>query len=81
MPCSKSPRILLTTMTLTLVMAGATRNAMCQATAPVVAPRSGQSETIRLFDGKTLNGWAGHFKHWSVEDGEIVGKNSAIRST
>ncbi len=46
-------------------------------TAPVVPPRSGESETIRLFDGKTLNGWAGHFKYWSVEDGEIVGKNSA----
>jgi Domain of Unknown Function (DUF1080) len=77
MPCSKSPRILLTTMTLALVMAGAAQNAMCQATAPVVPPRSGQSETIRLFDGKSLNGWAGHFKHWSVEDGEIVGKNTA----
>jgi hypothetical protein len=66
-------------MSLALVMTGATRSAMCQATAtaPVVPPRSGPSETIRLFDGKTLDGWAGHFKYWSVDDGEIVGKNTA----
>lgn len=44
--------------------------------APVVPPRKGQSETKVLFDGKTLNGWAGHFKYWSVLDGTIVGKNT-----
>ena len=43
---------------------------------PVVPPRSGSTETIQLFDGKSLNGWAGHFKHWSVDNGEIVGKNT-----
>ena len=43
---------------------------------PVVPPREGKRETIRLFDGKSLNGWAGHFKHWSVENGEIVGRNT-----
>ncbi|MDX2035520.1 MAG: DUF1080 domain-containing protein [Isosphaeraceae bacterium] len=47
------------------------------AAAPVVDPRSGESETIVLFDGKSLDGWAGHFKYWSVENGEIVGKNKA----
>jgi hypothetical protein len=45
------------------------------ADAPVVAPREGKSETIHLFDGKTLDGWDGHVKHWSVVDGVIVGKN------
>ena len=26
---------------------------------------------------RRLNGWAGHFKYWSVDNGEIVGKNTA----
>jgi hypothetical protein len=43
--------------------------------APVVPPRTGTSETIKLFDGKDLDGWEGHKDRWSVEDGEIVGKN------
>jgi hypothetical protein len=50
--------------------------AQVNAPAPVVPPKSGPNETYRLFDGKTLNGWAGHFKHWSVDNGEIVGKNT-----
>src|SRR5690606_37433125 len=28
-----------------------------------------------LFDGKTLDGWAGDKRYWKVEDGVIVGKN------
>src|SRR5215475_13953502 len=44
--------------------------------APVVKPREGKSETITLFDGKTLDGWEGHEKLWSVKDGAIVGKNA-----
>lgn len=43
--------------------------------APLVPPREGKSETITLFDGKTLDGWEGHGSHWSVNDGAIVGKN------
>lgn len=37
-----------------------------------------KSETaVHLFDGKTLDGWAGQTeKHFSVENGEIVAKNS-----
>ncbi len=46
------------------------------ADAPVVPPKQGKSETIKLFDGKSLDGWEGHEKHWSVQDGVIVGKNS-----
>ena len=46
------------------------------ADAPVVPPKEGKSETIQLFNGKTLEGWQGHKKYWSVEDGVIVGKNT-----
>lgn len=44
--------------------------------APVVPPKQGKSETIKLFDGKTLNGWEGYKDLWSVQGGEIVGKNT-----
>jgi putative heme-binding domain-containing protein len=43
---------------------------------PAVAPRKGKRETIRLFNGKDLEGWEGHKKYWSVRDGVIVGKNT-----
>jgi hypothetical protein len=44
--------------------------------APVVPPREGKSETITLFDGKDLDGWEGREDRWSVQNGEIVGKNT-----
>jgi hypothetical protein len=43
--------------------------------APVVPPRQGQSETIHLFDGKTLDGWEGYPDLWSVKGGVIVARN------
>ena len=43
---------------------------------PVVKPLEGKSETVKLFDGKTLNGWVGFEDLWSVADGVIVAKNS-----
>ena len=43
--------------------------------APVVPPSTGKSETIRLFNGRNLNGWQGHEKYWSVKNGAIVAKN------
>ncbi len=43
---------------------------------PVVKPREGKSETIQLFDGKTLDGWVGYSDLWSVKDGVIVAKNT-----
>ena len=46
--------------------------------APVVPPREGKSETIKLFDGKDLDGWEGDKNLWSVQDGEIVGKSKAL---
>ncbi|MGD9721327.1 MAG: DUF1080 domain-containing protein [Pirellulales bacterium] len=44
--------------------------------APVVPPKTGTSETIKLFNGENLDGWEGHEKYWSVHHGVIVGKNS-----
>lgn len=44
--------------------------------APVVPPREGKSETIKLFDGKTLAGWDGYDDLWSVKDEAIVAKNT-----
>lgn len=29
---------------------------------------------VKIFDGKTLNGWEGDTKYWRVEDGTIVGE-------
>src|SRR5690242_6953525 len=39
------------------------------------APK-GKTETIKLFNGKNLDGWEGNKDLWSVEDGVIVGKNT-----
>ena len=44
--------------------------------APIVKPREGKNETIKLFDGKTLDGWEGYTDLWSVKDGVIVAKNT-----
>jgi hypothetical protein len=42
---------------------------------PATAGKEAKSKTIKLFDGKDLKGWEGYDDLWSVEDGEIVGKN------
>jgi hypothetical protein len=44
--------------------------------APEIPPKQGKSETIKLFDGTDLDGWEGYKDLWSVQDGEIVGKNT-----
>jgi hypothetical protein len=44
--------------------------------APVVKPREGNSETLKLFNGKNLDGWEGHQDLWSVKDGVIVARNT-----
>ncbi len=59
-----------------VILLGLGTSSATAADAPVVPPREGKSETVNLFDGKTLNGWDGHVKHWSVVDGVIVGKNT-----
>ncbi|HEY7309966.1 MAG TPA: DUF1080 domain-containing protein [Gemmataceae bacterium] len=43
---------------------------------PIVPPRKGESKTIKLFNGKDLDGWEGHKDLWSVKDGVIVAKNT-----
>src|SRR5437899_2939070 len=43
--------------------------------APEIPPRKGTSETIKLFNGKNLEGWEGYKDLWSVDDGVIVAKN------
>lgn len=44
--------------------------------APVVPPRTGKTEVIKLFDGKSLDGWEGYSDLWSVKDGEIIARNT-----
>jgi len=44
--------------------------------APEVPPKKGKSETIKLFNGKDLDGWEGRSDLWSVKDGVIVAKNT-----
>lgn len=44
--------------------------------APIIKPREGKNETIKLFDGKTLDGWEGYSDLWSIKDGVIVAKNT-----
>ena len=43
---------------------------------PIIPPRKGESKTIKLFNGKTLDGWEGHKDLWSVKDGVIVATNT-----
>src|SRR5438477_9050839 len=43
---------------------------------PIVPPRKGEREVVKVFNGKDLDGWQGHEKYWSVEDGVIIGKNT-----
>jgi len=69
------------TLSLGLALLGLTAAAAEQAKdapkkeTPIVKPLEGKSETIKLFDGKDLDGWEGYTEFWSVHDGEIVGKN------
>jgi hypothetical protein len=62
-------------LALVMIAAAADKDDKKKDEAPVVPPRKGKSETIKLFDGKTIDNWDGYKDLWSVEDGEIVGKN------
>lgn len=44
--------------------------------APEIPPAKGKSQTIKLFNGKNLDGWEGYDHLWSVKDGVIVAKNT-----
>jgi hypothetical protein len=37
-----------------------------------------KEKALRLFDGKTLDGWEGNLAYWSVQDGMIVGKHEGL---
>jgi hypothetical protein len=56
--------------------AGQEKKKATQKEAPVVPPRQGKTETVHLFDGKSLDGWEGYPDLWSVKGGEIVAKNT-----
>jgi len=43
---------------------------------PLTAPRKGPTQVLQAFNGKDLTGWKGHAGNWTVEDGEIVGRNT-----
>jgi hypothetical protein len=43
---------------------------------PIIPPKQGKSETMKLFNGKNLDGWEGYQDLWSVENGVIVGRNT-----
>lgn len=43
--------------------------------APELPPLKGKSETIKLFNGKDLDGWEGYTDLFTVKDGVIVAKN------
>ncbi|HEV3164958.1 MAG TPA: DUF1080 domain-containing protein [Isosphaeraceae bacterium] len=75
LPATRPFYSLLGLLTLGLALASV-RAADEPAQTPVVPPKQGTSETLELFNGKDLDGWQGHDKHWSVVDGVIVGKNS-----
>ena len=42
---------------------------------PATAGKDEKPQTHKLFNGRDLTGWEGYHDLWSVEDGEIVGKN------
>jgi hypothetical protein len=58
-----------------LVLGGAWILAVTASATPQ-SEKGKKSETIKLFNGRDLDGWEGHEKHWSVQDGVIVGKNT-----
>src|SRR5258708_848372 len=74
-PPSTPGRVAIAVVAATAVLAFAVRfpGDRAEAKTPPVAPAP---ETVDLFNGKDLDGWEGHSKHWSVVDGVIVGKNT-----
>jgi hypothetical protein len=58
-----------------LALSSATEAQEKKKDAPKIPPKQGKSETIKLFNGKDLEGWEGHKHLWSVKDGVIVAKN------
>jgi hypothetical protein len=63
---------------LTLVLTGTDTSAggKDKKAPPEIPPREGKSETIKLFNGKDLDGWEGYKDLWSVKEGVIVARNN-----
>ena len=68
--------IVLTLVALPFALATAADKKKDIKAAPIVPPRTGKSETIRLFNGRDLEGWEGYEDLWSVQDGVIIAKNT-----
>ena len=56
--------------------AGKADKAKAKKEVPILPPNKGKTETIKLFNGKDLEGWEGYEDLWSVQDGVIVAKNT-----
>jgi len=46
----------------------------------VRAEKPAEEGFVSLFDGKTLNGWEGDARFWSVKDGVIVGSTDQVKT-
>lgn len=46
--------------------------------AAAVTPEEAKEGFVPLFDGKTLNGWSGDPRLWTVRDGAIVGSTEGV---
>jgi hypothetical protein len=68
--------VFVTGLTVLILPAVELRSADADRKVPVVPPRQGKSETIKLFNGINLDGWEGYDDLWSVKDGVIVAKNT-----
>ena len=44
---------------------------------PMPVATNDESGFVQIFDGKTLNGWAGDPQYWHVENGALVGEVTA----
>ena len=54
---------------------------LCLCLCPVLAQAAGPGKTISMFDGKTLAGWDGDPRFWSVKDGAITGATTVDNPT
>jgi hypothetical protein len=69
-------RRLLATICVTAIAAACLVEPQSATAVKAVRPLGGKSETIKLFNGKNLDGWEGYDDLWSVKDGAIIAKNT-----
>ena len=56
------------------LLLGLSLAAGCQTARKTPPPAAAKPGFVRIFDGKTLNGWSGRTDLWSVRDGTISGE-------